>query len=106
MRIYNLQDKNITFNLGRIVSISKIVFVDKEKRWEFIVTEKNHSGKEHVVRFYSTNLMALQEKRDIEIYRYNIVNNKVNSDNISLDIEVKPSLFQILYTKYKERVKD
>jgi hypothetical protein len=100
------KEKPVIFNLTRSVSISPVEFKEEKGYWEFTVNERNQGGKIHKVRFYSTNLMALQEKRDIEIYRYSIVNNKVNSDNISLDVKVKPSLFQILYTKYKERVKD
>ena len=99
------KEKPTIFNLTRAVTISPVEFMTEKGHWEFTVSERNSAGKIHKVRFYSTNQKALQEKREVEIYRYNIVNSQVNSDNISIDYEVKPTLFQILYAKYKERVK-
>lgn len=100
-----IKEKPIIFNLTRAVTISPVEFMAEKGYWEFTVSERNSAGKIHKVRFHSSNKKALEDKREMEIYRYNIVNSKVNCDEFIVDHEVKPSLFQLIYAKYKERVK-
>ena len=99
------KEKPTTFNLTRAVTITPIEFMKDKGYWEFTVIEKNSAGKLHKARFHSTNQFTLQTKREIEVERYKIVNAKVNSDDIIVDYNIKPTLFDILYAKYKERVK-
>ena len=99
------KEKPTVFNLTRVVTITPVEYMKDKGCWEFTVIEKNSAGKLHKARFHSTNQLTLQEKRDIEIGRYRIVNAKVNADDIIVDYNIRPTLFDILYAKYKERVK-
>ena len=98
-------NKPTVFNLTRVVTITPVEYMKDKGYWEFTVIERNSAGKLHKARFHSTNQMTLQEKRDIEVDRYRIVNAKVNSGDQIVDYNIKPTLFDILYTKYKERGK-
>ena len=99
------KEKPINLNLTRLVTITPIEFMKDKGRWEFTVIEKNHQGKLRKARFHCTNLRTLQEKREIEVERYRIVNAKVNGDEVIVDYEIKPSLFDLLYAQFKSRVK-
>jgi hypothetical protein len=99
------KEKPVTFNLTRAVTITPVEYMKDKGCWEFTVIERNSAGKLHKARFHSTNQFTLQEKREIEIGRYRIVNAKVNADDIIIDYNIRPTLFDILYAKYKERVK-
>jgi len=99
------KEKPVIFNLTRVVTITPVEYMKDKGCWEFTVIEKNSAGKLHKARFHSTNQMTLQTKREIEVERYKIVNAKVNSDDIIVDYNIRPTLFDILYAKYKERVK-
>ena len=99
------KEKSTVFNLTRVVTITPVEYMKDKGCWEFTVIERNSAGKLHKARFHSTNQMTLQTKREIEVERYKIVNAKVNSDDIIVDYNIRPTLFDILYAKYKERVK-
>lgn len=100
------KEKPTVFNLTRAVTITPVEYMKDKGYWEFTVIEKNSAGKLKKARFHSTNQLTLQEKREIEVGRYRVVNAKVNnSDDITVDYEIKPTLFDILYAKYKERTK-
>ena len=107
IKLDKLLDKNCTvvLNAHYTIRLTEIV-EEREKWWAYKLEKINTVTKQnHVVYYYSTNFNALQRHRRKMAKEHNNIILDVNSSSCWKGVKVRPTLFDLLIHKKREKNK-
>lgn len=99
----------VNFKVDYNVFISRIILVprklDEKMFWQYSINEVNSNGRNHLITYYSYNLLALEQHRDNKIKDYKQIYDNINKGSSAEGFEIKPTILQQIRAKNTEKIK-